>query len=145
MNPSRKEIVEVVMTFEKRHNFLVKNLLRGVFTYRRPKTNCSTGTISFQADTGSQNPYAHLRSYYGLGKPLKGQEKIILKLYNDAPEAKKTSGGSIKSHFKSESLTEMEKAINGYISQLVWKNAPVRIVDSPNYRSSSRFHAIVSS
>lgn len=83
MNPSRNEIIKAVMTFEKRENKLVKNVFRQFVTNRCPKTNCSTDTISFQAGKGFQNPYAHLRSYYGHRKPLAEQGRIILGLHND--------------------------------------------------------------
>lgn len=130
--------------FVKLETKLLKKLLRQFVTYRCPKTNCSADNIWIEARSCFRNPYADRRSCYGRGKPVEEQQTFIPGLFNDGVEALNTSGGSSENHFKAWPLTQTEKTTTD-ISDSLFFNAPLRIVDSPNYRSFTRFEVILSS
>lgn len=134
MKPLPKEVLKAMKKVFKRETKQLKNIFLYFLTYRCPKSHCCFGTIPFQACFGLKNPYAHLRSCYKRGKSVGEQDKLILGFDNVDIHASKTSGGSMKNHFKSETITEMDKAIEGY-NWLIFYITPLRIVDSPNCRS----------
>lgn len=95
--------------------------------------------ISFLDKSGYNNPYTHLRRCYARGKDLKDQEDVLLRLYEEAREAMTQKGGTIRSHFEMQSLSEYEKAIHGYIRLIVMKSLPLYYVSDPEVRNFSRY------
>ena len=84
MKTSKKEIVEALMTFVGNEKRVVKGKECDYLIYKCPKPTCLSERLSFQANTGYQNPYAHLRSCYGKGKSIVEQDNLSQQMYDDA-------------------------------------------------------------
>ena len=130
------------MTLVKTETKNVDGVSRVIVTYQCPKSNCATGAITIQRKTGFQNPYAHLRSCYGRGKKNQEQDEILQSMYREAVQAHTDAGGTIRSHFKSETLSPREKVINKFLRLIVLESAPFEIVESVEYRRAFEHPAV---
>lgn len=139
---SKKEIVETLMTFVSKETKTVNGKCRTHITYRCPKPTCTTKLITFQDKSGFQNPYAHLRSCYGKGKTPHEQDKLLQALFSEARSAAKNAGGTIKSHFQTDTLSEYEKAVIGYVRLIILCSEPFSITEDAEYRRFSKYDSV---
>lgn len=126
--------LEVKLTTEKG-----VSVERSFLSYRCPKPSCPTTTITFKENSGFQNPYAHLRSCYGRGKPIAVQKALLDDMYEEAKNTALNAGGSISKHFNSGALSEYEKAMNRYIRLIAIKRFPICHVVDTEFRAVSRY------
>ena len=143
MPATKKEIVQELMSLVANEEKVVNGKAVKYVTYQCPKPTCLSKKISFQLGSGYQNPYAHLRSCYGRGLNTAEQDKLIHGMYEEARAAFRSTGGSISSHFKSDTLSELEKSINSWVRLIIIESCPFSIVTSKEFRRFNRYTADV--
>ena len=111
--------------------------------YECPKPGCVTPIVSFLDKTGFNNPYQHLKSCYARGQSATQQQAVLRALYAEAQSTADRLGGSLKSHFRIDTLSEYEKTVNSYIRLIVLKSLPISYVDDNEIRSFSKFNMVV--
>lgn len=141
--PSQKEIVMALMSFEGRGKKSVGEngelFDREFLRYRCPKPSCSEGTIDFKEKSGYQNPYVHLRSCFGRGKPLAVQKALLDDMFEQVQAAAIASGGQISDHFQNTALSEYDETMNRYIRLIVLKRYPISSVVDKEFCAVSRY------
>ena len=108
-----------------------------------PETDMPRGRDHVQEKSGFKTPFTHLRSCYGRGKNAAEQTKLLHEFYNEAAQAFEQSGGSIRSHFRSDKLSDREETINTYVRLIVITSARFSIIDSHEYRRALRHNVAV--
>lgn len=144
MKASQKEVVQALMTYVGKEEKDVKGKIRNFLIYECPKPTCAVRKIMFQAGSGFQNPYRHLKACYGRGLPAGEQEGVLQGMYAEAQKATESAGGTISAHFKSDTLSDYECAINSYVHWIILENCPFTIISSPVYRRFNQFQSEVS-
>lgn len=112
-------------------------------TYQCTKDRCGH-RVKFLDKSGFKNPYRHLLSCHGKGKPASQHEKILIDKYEDARSKAAMEGGSILRHFQAASMNDYEKALAANIRLLVCKNLPLTLVSDPEFRAFSRYPVPIS-
>ena len=145
VNP--KDVVLAVMTVAKTETKTVtekgKDVDRKFITLRCPKPSCAVKLVTIKEKSGYMNPFSHLRSCYGKGKTLTQQDDILARMYKDACDKAKASGGGIAQHFQSKGLSDYEKAVYHYTRLIVLRRYPISCVIDPELRAISKFTSVV--
>lgn len=130
--PTKKDVVVALMEMQGRDD--PTTTTPAFVAYRCPRPGCRNPSVRFRSGTGYSNPYRHLRACYARGKPENEQIAVLNCLYAEAVKARDYHGGSILSHFSIRALTEMDKAVFGYLRLIVMRSLPVTIVEDEEYR-----------
>jgi len=136
---SPKDIVKALMTFEGKESKPSLGGEKHYLLYKCPKPGCSNPVVTFLANSGYQNPYRHLLSCFGKGQSRPAQISKVNKLFIEARNLSQKNGGTIRSHFDCQMLSEYELAMYGYMRLIVMKNLPVDTVEDEDFRTFSKF------
>ncbi len=147
--PTPKEVVMGIMTFIGKETKQVPGRSgvsheRTVIKYRCPKPGCPNPEVSFLEKTGFRNPYQHLRSCYARGRSSEQQDEAVKVLYAEALELHRKRGGTIRSHFEMNALSDYDKTIHAYIRWIVMRSSPISEVVDPEFRRISKYTQQVS-
>ena len=149
--PSYKEVVLELMKFVKskdekssEHSLANTKKRKVWLTYQCPREACSKKTVTFLSGSGFKNPFSHLTTCYSKGKTAKEKEDHVFKLYLDAVEKRNNKGGSIRSHFDSNQLSDYDKAMFEYARLIIMKRLPVSYVEDHIVRSFSKYSVNIS-
>ena len=92
--------------------------------YLCPKPGCLSQWTAFVDRSRYNNAFRHLRSCYAKEKKPEEQETILCSLYEEAREKITIRGGSSRSYFEINALSEYEEPIYRCVTWMVMRNRP---------------------
>ncbi len=106
---AKKDVVNGIMAFQGKD--VEEDSEVCYLKYRCPKPSCPNALVCFREKSGFTNPYAHLRCCYASGKSERLQNEVMSRLYEEARNTALQTGGSIRAHFRTESILAYAKAV----------------------------------
>lgn len=103
-------------------------LSRLFLIHRSPNTNCNL-LVSFKEKCGYQNPYVHLRSCFGKGKPQSEKNELFREMYEAEKKKPPQQGYVPDKDFKMSSVSEYEVTLYRSVRYIVMRSKPISAVE----------------